>query len=397
MAKLTLDDINTGYLSTTQLNQNFTDIETALENTLSRDGTSPNQMESDLDMNGSDVINVGTLSADDVLIAGQSLLSLSSGAADVEANVILAQAAADSASISALDASNSADIVVNWVFRGAWVTATSYLTNNLVYDPTSRGSYIALVDHTSGTFATDYSANKWSLVASAGLSGAGTGDMLKTENLSGLANYTTARTNLGLAIGTNVQAQDALLQSLAGQTTANLKVQGYSGVDTATLYTLDATTTLGTSDTTIPTQKAVKTYSDTKNIATQVAPGTSGNVLTSNGTTWESAAPVTGSVAAFASFDGTQAVGVITSNSDSGNVTITKTATGKYTITMDPAMSDSNYAVLVSTKYNSTINGMYYIGYHVTNSSSFDIWTKAGVTGINMADLSQNSFMVVSA
>ncbi len=31
-----------------------------------------------------------------------------------------------------------------------------------------------------------------------GASGAGTGDMLKTENLSGLANYTTARSNLGL-------------------------------------------------------------------------------------------------------------------------------------------------------------------------------------------------------
>ena len=46
--------------------------------------------------------------------------------------------------------------------------------------------------------------------------GAGTGDMLKSENLSGLANYTTARSNLGLVIGTNVQAWDAQLDDLAG-------------------------------------------------------------------------------------------------------------------------------------------------------------------------------------
>ncbi len=47
----------------------------------------------------------------------------------------------------------------------------------------------------------------------------GGGDMLKSENLSGLADYTTARSNLGLAIGTNVQAYDAGLQSIAGLTT----------------------------------------------------------------------------------------------------------------------------------------------------------------------------------
>lgn len=46
--------------------------------------------------------------------------------------------------------------------------------------------------------------------------GTGSGDMLKSENLSGLANYTTARSNLGLVIGTNVQAWDAQLDDVAG-------------------------------------------------------------------------------------------------------------------------------------------------------------------------------------
>ena len=44
MAKLTLTDIVSGYASTTQYNANNSLIETAIENTLSRDGTTPNQM-----------------------------------------------------------------------------------------------------------------------------------------------------------------------------------------------------------------------------------------------------------------------------------------------------------------------------------------------------------------
>ncbi len=43
------------------INQNFEDISTAIEVTLSRDGTLPNQMEADLDMNSNDILNVGSI------------------------------------------------------------------------------------------------------------------------------------------------------------------------------------------------------------------------------------------------------------------------------------------------------------------------------------------------
>lgn len=58
MAKLTLSDISGGYISSTTFNANNTLLEAALENTLSRDGTGPNQMGADLDLNSNRITNL---------------------------------------------------------------------------------------------------------------------------------------------------------------------------------------------------------------------------------------------------------------------------------------------------------------------------------------------------
>ena len=60
MAKLTLTDIAAGYALITTYNANNALIEAALENTLSRDGTTPNTMSADLDMNSQRIVNMGT-------------------------------------------------------------------------------------------------------------------------------------------------------------------------------------------------------------------------------------------------------------------------------------------------------------------------------------------------
>ena len=58
------------------------------------------------------------------------------------------------------------------------------------------------------------------------------GALLSANNLSDVANASTARTNLGLAIGTNVQAQDATLQSLSALGTAADKIAYTTAIDT---------------------------------------------------------------------------------------------------------------------------------------------------------------------
>lgn len=70
MAKLTLNTIGSRYGSVEALNDNFDAIEQALENTFSLDGTSPNALEADLDMNSNDILNAGEINTDTLRING---------------------------------------------------------------------------------------------------------------------------------------------------------------------------------------------------------------------------------------------------------------------------------------------------------------------------------------
>jgi hypothetical protein len=182
--KLTsLISIVTGYFSNTQINSNFQTIATEFDKVVYRDGTTPNTMSADLDLNSKDLLNVAQTNTDTLYVAGTK--------------------------VTATTASPS--------WKGPWVTATVYAIDDIV--STSGSSYICIVAHTAAaTFTADLSAVKWQVMASVGATGAGTGDLLAANNLSDVANATTARANLGAEIGVNVQAYDAVLQDLSAIT-----------------------------------------------------------------------------------------------------------------------------------------------------------------------------------
>lgn len=55
------------------VNANFTDIETALQDVVSRSGATPNSMGADLDMDSNDILNVNRIDADEYYQNGQPL------------------------------------------------------------------------------------------------------------------------------------------------------------------------------------------------------------------------------------------------------------------------------------------------------------------------------------
>ena len=216
-----------------------------------------------------------------------------SNASTSASNAASAQTAAEAARDATLSAYDNFDDR----YLGAKTTAPT-LDNDgnalvggaLYFDTVAQGMYV-------------YTGTAWTAAYISG-----TGYLAAANNLSELTNTTTARTNLGLAIGTNVQAYDADLSAIAALApTADNFIVG-----NGTAWTLEtpsqARTSLGLG--TVATEDTVPVAKGGTGLTTLtannvilgngtsapsfVAPGTAGNVLSSNGTTWTSTAPASG-------------------------------------------------------------------------------------------------------
>jgi hypothetical protein len=70
--------IASGYYSRTALNTNFENLRDKFDNTLSLDGSTPNAMQADLDMNSNDILNANNISTTSLRVAGQLLTTTTS-------------------------------------------------------------------------------------------------------------------------------------------------------------------------------------------------------------------------------------------------------------------------------------------------------------------------------
>tara|TARA_B100002049_G_scaffold146858_1_gene109171 strand:- start:17445 stop:18395 length:951 start_codon:yes stop_codon:yes gene_type:complete len=109
MGKLyTPTPISNIYSSVNTINQNWDDIADALDLTLARDGSTPNQMEDLIDMNSNDIINAGAIYMDQLFVDGARIPSLQE-IGETYADMLVALAAGEAAQLAAEQAQAGAE------------------------------------------------------------------------------------------------------------------------------------------------------------------------------------------------------------------------------------------------------------------------------------------------
>lgn len=231
MAKVTLTDLSSLTNQTsaiTIINQNMDDIAAAIENTLSRDGTSPNEMESDLDMNDNRILNLPEPLTDTE--------PLRLGDVDLTVNGALYLSGTSSTSNSVGSGSKTWTTQSSRLFTtGQYVTITTGSTSPMMYGQVTSytgGSLTVNVVYAigSGTYTDWYIFISGAPSVLSTLADGDYGDLsvasgvftIDSNVLSAFGrtliddtDAATARATLGAVIGTNVQAWDADLDSWA--------------------------------------------------------------------------------------------------------------------------------------------------------------------------------------
>ena len=208
MAKLTLNDVVAGYKATTAINANSAATEAAMEKTLSRDGTGPNTMTADLDMNGNSILNSANALGAVTSVSATAPITKSGtttptiGISASTTSAAGSMSAADKTKLDAVSGTNTGDQTTVSGNAGT-VTTNANLTGHV----TSSGNAAVLGSFTSADLKT----------------------ALTNETGSGVAVFATSPTFITPVLGTPASG------NLANCTFPTLNQATTGNADTATL------------------------------------------------------------------------------------------------------------------------------------------------------------------
>ena len=220
----TVSTITTGHASITKLNNNFTALRDGFDNTLSRDGSSPNTMSADLDLNGNDLNNVGALkntSGQDIVALTQGYMNTANTAATNASNSATAAASSQTAAASSQTAAASSA-------TSAATSATSAATSLDTFDDRFLGAKSSnpSVDNDGDALATGalyfntsdnnmrvYNGSAWQAV------GPTSAEQININTVAGISSDITTVAGIDSAVTTTSQSV-AILNSLNAMFTA---------------------------------------------------------------------------------------------------------------------------------------------------------------------------------
>lgn len=191
--KPTIQTISTGYYSRQALNNNFEELRDAFDNTLSLDGSTPNAMQADLDMNGNDIINASSLT-----INGQDVVATTAAAlASAQTSLAAAQTAETNAEASeaaaALSETNAASSETNAASSAASAStsetnaATSAAASGVSATASAASAAAALASETAAATSEANAATSATNAASSATAAAGSASTASAASDAALA------------------------------------------------------------------------------------------------------------------------------------------------------------------------------------------------------------------
>jgi len=341
MAKLTTTDLvnlENQTSTVTTINNNFGLVETAMENTLSRDGTTPNTMNADIDMNSYRLTNVPSPSAptDIVRLSDLTLTYLS--------NTTLAPTPSTGDALKILKV-NSGETAYS--FSNVKIDASNNLTT-ASNDNSSLGTSSvawsdlflasgAVINFNAGNYTITHSANMLTFNKSITCTA---GPILVTSG-----NIATENGDLVSTLGDVILTSGHVLQAAGYIEQTEMSAPSAGAANTLRLYTADqSTATHMFAKNSAGTELQVTTQYAT---AAEMETGTATDRVVAPGTMKSHP----GFPKAWAKITGTSSPSISTSF---GVTSVSRPALGRILVTLSTAMSSANYCVMATIERTST-------------------------------------------